>query len=489
MCKEHQLEGQKTKLLIVIAAILIAGFLISLIPIIIAAFYSHPTVDDFGYSAGVHQAVKNGGGFFDVLKASFQKVYDTYFDWQGTYAAIFIFSIQPAAFSENLYFITTIVMLAALIASTGFFILTVFKTLKFNRTSGIIISCIILLLSIHFVVDKCQAFYWWNGCSYYTVFYAFSLTLFSLLIRLYSAKKLCSRILCFIFSLLLSILIGGGNYSTALFSTVIFVFAIAMLLAHKKSVPVYFYIILAVLLAGFIISMAAPGNNVRATHCEGNSPVKAIILSIMHSIMYIIKWTGFAQIACFLIIAGFAFILTKKINYSFNYPFLVFVVTALIYATQFTPALYALGFDGPARMMNVYYYSYYLFVLINIFYFCGWVNKRKFITVSVSRIKKSYYAFGLLFILGLFAVGCLHYRLDVLTFGDTTLALLNGTPQAYSAEYMENVYKIESGNTEIVEMKTVPDFFATLEIDEDPNFWSNRQMAQYYNVERITLKR
>ena len=109
--------------------------------------------------------------------------------------------------------------------------------------------------------------------------------------------------------------------------------------------------------------------------------------------------------------------------------------------------------------------------------------------MSVSRIKKSYYAFGLLFILGLFAVGCLNYRLDVLTFGDTTLALLNGTPQAYSAEYMENVYKIESGNTEIVEMKTVPDFFATLEIDEDPNFWSNRQMAQYYNVERITLKR
>ena len=44
MCKEHQLEGQKNKKLIVIAAILIAGFLISLIPIIIAAFYSHPTV-------------------------------------------------------------------------------------------------------------------------------------------------------------------------------------------------------------------------------------------------------------------------------------------------------------------------------------------------------------------------------------------------------------------------------------------------------------
>ena len=169
----------------IIAIALIIGLLISVLPIIISSFYSHPIADDFGFSEKVNHVVKSGGGLFDILSASFQQVKGTYFGWQGTYAAIFIFSLQPAAFSENLYFLTAIVMLISLIASTMFFIDTIFSVMGFNKTYGFIISSIILLLSIHFVVNKNEAFFWWNGSSYYTLFYAFSLLLLSLLIRLY----------------------------------------------------------------------------------------------------------------------------------------------------------------------------------------------------------------------------------------------------------------------------------------------------------------
>ena len=166
------------KIITIVAIFLGTGLLLSLIPIIISSFYSHPLADDFGFSEKVNHVVKNSGGLFDILSASFQQVKDTYLDWQGTYAAIFVFSLQPAAFSEHIYFLTTFVMLTALIASTLFFVNTIFNILGYDKKIGIIISFVILLLSIHFVVDKKEAFFWWNGSSYYTLFYSFSLLFF-----------------------------------------------------------------------------------------------------------------------------------------------------------------------------------------------------------------------------------------------------------------------------------------------------------------------
>ena len=71
---------------------------------------------------------------------------------------------------------------------------------------------------------------------------------------------------------------------------------------------------------------------------------------------------------------------------------------------------------------------------------------------------------------------------------DTLLALKNGTPQAYSDEYVERITEIKNGNTEISDVETVPDFFQSLNIEEDSTFWINRQIARYYDVEKITLK-
>lgn len=472
----------------IIAIALIIGLLISVLPIIISSFYSHPIADDFGFSEKVNHVVKSGGGLFDILSASFQQVKGTYFGWQGTYAAIFIFSLQPAAFSENLYFLTAIVMLISLIASTMFFIDTIFSAMGFNKTYGFIISSIILLLSIHFVVNKNEAFFWWNGSSYYTLFYAFSLLLLSLLIRLYYTEKTTTRIICFIISLMLSIFIGGGNYSTALLTTVIMVVVLIVVWKSKRRLLPFYLIIFTILLAGFITSMIAPGNSVRAAAVNGESPIKAIIHSVFYAMNYIAKWTGLAQIAGFIFIAIIAFIVTKKSKYQYKYPLLVFIASVLIFATQLTPPLYAMSSVGAGRQVNIYYYSYYLLVSFNVFYLCGWINRKKIFIINSKNFRKSYALCGTLIVICIFFSGCLNYGLHNITFVDTFLALKNGTPQAYDIEYMDRIADIKSGNTVIKDIESVPDFFAPLSIKEDSNFWINRQIARYYDVEKITLK-
>ena len=42
-----------------------------------------------------------------------------------------------------------------------------------------ILSALTLLLSVQMVTNQAQAFYWFNGASYYAVFYSFSLLFFA----------------------------------------------------------------------------------------------------------------------------------------------------------------------------------------------------------------------------------------------------------------------------------------------------------------------
>lgn len=476
------------KIITIVAIFLGTGLLLSLIPIIISSFYSHPLADDFGFSEKVNHVVKNGGGLFDILSASFQQVNDTYLDWQGTYAAIFVFSLQPAAFSEHIYFLTTFVMLTALIASTLFFVNTIFNILGYDKKIGIIISFVILLLSIHFVVDKKEAFFWWNGSSYYTLFYSFSLLFFSILIKLYYAEKIIKKVIFLIISLLLAAILGGGNYSTALLTTVILAFVIFLLIKHKKKISLCYVMIFLILITGFVISMIAPGNSVRAATLTGESPVKAIIHSVFYAVVYIAKWTGLAQLASFSVIGFFAYILTKNSKYKFQYPFIVFVLSVLVFATQLTPPLYAMNSVGSGRQVNIYYYSYYIFMSFNIFYIIGWINQKDIVRIRTKNIQKSFSVCTLLLIIGVFLCGCLNYGLHNITFVDTLLALKNSTPQTYSAEYLDRISQIKNGNTTISDIKTVPDFFSPLCIEEDSDFWINKQIARYYDVDKVTLK-
>lgn len=483
-----KLKISNNKLLTVAAFVFVMGLLISIIPIIISSFYAHPLYDDFGFSQPVRYVVQNGGGLFKILSAAVQQAKDTYFNWQGTYAAIFIFSLQPAAFSENLYFLTTIVMLTALVLSTMFLINTVFHALGYDKKYGIIISCVILLLSIHFVVNKHEAFFWWNGSSYYTLFYSFSLLLFSLLIKMYYTDQMKKRICFFVLSVLLSAIIAGGNYSTTLITAVIFVCFLLMVFLYKRRILPYYFGTFIVFLTGFVISMLAPGNSVRASYVTGEPPIQAILYSVYRAVVFISKWTGLAQLAGFVLIAVIAFLLTRHSKYQFKYPLAVLIITFLIFATQLTPPLYAMNKVGAGRQVDIYYYSYYLLITFNIFYSCGWLNRKSFISFDAKKIKPTYVLCSLLVLLGVFLCGCLSYGVHAVTFIDTLSALNRGTPQAYSREYLNNIKEIKNGNTTISEMKTVPDFFAPLLIEENPDFWINKQIARYYDVDKIMLK-
>lgn len=274
-----------------IAFLAVLLYLISLIPIFLFSSYCHPLADDFTYGLLVHRAVVSGGGIPEILSAAAETVRDYYFTWQGTFSAIFLFALQPGAFSESAYFLTPFIIIGCLSLSTFVLMHFVYCRLLGGKSSqAVILSALTLLLSVQMVTNQAQAFYWFNGASYYAVFYSFSLLFFAGIgTLLLDAGKKVHPVLTGCCALL-AVLIGGGNYSTALTTSFIASVLCAAWLFFKKPGRFRLAVILLILLVSFAISVLAPGNAVRAAREASISPVLAILLSLSNAVIWVMSW-------------------------------------------------------------------------------------------------------------------------------------------------------------------------------------------------------
>ena len=64
---------------------------------------------------------------------------------------------------------------------------------------------------------------------------------------------------------------------------------------------------------------------------------------------------------------------------------------------------------------------------------------------------------------------------------------MNGIPQQYNDEYIRIIKDVKEGKTKIKDIDTLPDFFQAFGIEENPDFWINKQISRYYNVENVIL--
>ena len=479
----------------VIAAVILLGFAVCLIPILHASFYAHPANDDYGYSAGVRQAVSSGAGIASVLQAVFKTVAHRYQTWQGTFSAICIFSLQPGVFSDDLYFLTTFIMLAALIGPSVFLMDTVAsKWLGMRRSHGIILTFTVLFLQIQFVPDIAEAFFWFNGSSYYTLFYGFELVLLALFIRLLLASKAASRTRLTICCILLAFIIGGGNYSTGLGTLCLLGLVFLLLLIKKDPDARNLLAILAALLIAFLISMAAPGNGVRASQLEQMGPIQAVWTSFLRAAELVGRWTRLCELVAFVFLSPLIYLAAGKASWSFRYPLLVLALSFGCFACQMTPPLYAMSNIGSGRQVNIYYYFYILMILFDLFYVSGWIQRKYPSAVSLEAIRKMPWkqticVICLLAIL--FAFGCISYGIDEITAAACYLALKDGTAQEYDRIVEENIAKLEAttGDCYIQNMENPPPIFKKLEISEDNTFWINQHYASYFGCASVNLEK
>ena len=483
-------EKSVRSILLFLSIASVVVLLISLIPILWVSFYEHPLWDDYGYSALVRQAILDGGGFLDVLKAAAQQVKESYVTWQGTFSAIFLFSLQPGVFSENLYFLTTFILVISLLFSTYFFVDTfVVVWMKSQRCYGIIVSSLILFCSIQFMPDAFQGFYWYNGAIYYTFFYSVSLIFYALLIRMFFAKSKKGKIALCVVSSLIAIFIGGGNYATCLFVFVVMALLLLAMFYNKSSDKWLYVVIFGVFLVAFAVSVLAPGNSLRSETEEGMNPVEAVFYAIIHAATYIGKWTDLQQVVIFIFLSPIIYRLAEKAKLSFKQPFLVIAVAFLCFASQLTPSLYASSGVGNGRLVDIYYYSYYFLILFSLFYLYGWIGKQKALNVDCKRIATPINGICCLVVLVfLFGVGCAQYGYSDVTSVKTAVLVMDGSASEYEAECERVILEIESGKTHVEDVENVNSLLPAYGFKSYDDDYINADMAEYYGVDYFYLK-
>jgi len=207
--KKHLRSSVNTRLLLIHIAC-IAALAAVIAPILLISGYNYPSADDWSHAAGTYKALSEGGGFFSVLKASFETVRYNYFHWEGRYANVFLASLQPGIWGEQYYSIVTWLMLGMLIFSELFLC----RILLYapctegapnanairqrechtyagtsarhiaHRKSWLCIPVMIppLLLQILYCPFPDESFYWYTGSVNYTFIYGLSLILLTLCI-------------------------------------------------------------------------------------------------------------------------------------------------------------------------------------------------------------------------------------------------------------------------------------------------------------------
>ena len=351
-------------------------------PLLMIAKYNYPSADDWSHAVKTYQAA--GDGLFEVLKAAWETVRINYHTWEGRYANVFLASLQPGIWGEKYYGCVTWLLLGSLIFSEFYLCGSLLCLLGEKKNLWLLIPVMApgLLLQILYCPFPEESFYWYTGAVNYTFIYGLSLILTALFLRLAYGDKSAKRKTVPLYALacLLAVLVGGDNYATSLscFLTLL----LLNVFLFPKSRKIFFRMCPITLLegAGMFVCILSPANQVRLeANFAGasNSPLWAIVMSLVRSLTNIYSWTNPKVLFMLLFILPFVWKGVGSMNFGFRLPGLFTLFTFGLYASQITATLYIDGTTGGGRMAAILYYSYYIWLIGNTCYWIGWIAKRR----------------------------------------------------------------------------------------------------------------
>ena len=395
----------------VFAVLACLALLLLLLPMLKAAQYDVPAADDYSNGLPTYRAWVQTRAIGPVLKAAWDRVYDLYFGWQGTFSAIFLFTLNPMIFGEQYYQIGPWLVLAMLLGGNYYLIFTVFGRL-FNapKAECCIIAAVWTILCTQFLPRASQGIYWYTGAIYYTFFFGLSVAAIAVLLRFLLRKegeKGAGRLIAVS---LLFLIVGGGNLVTGLTTAVVLVSMEAFLLWKKRSdwkpmlIPVFCYMV------SFGLNVAAPGNSARQTYFAQPGLLEAVWLSFREAVLSLGKWFSIPVWALILALIPVLWRIAVHTKIRFEYPLLVTVYSICLTAVMFYPPIYAMtehNLDHLGRITNIIFFGMLFLAIFNLFYWIGWLIQKDSLSERFfpAAGRGSYSMVFLLLMLMIFALG------------------------------------------------------------------------------------
>ena len=332
--------------------LLICVLIATLLPIMIISQYNHSCADDYSYGERVKDTLARTHNPIEIGKAVVSTVISTYKSWQGTYSAIVLFTLQPAVWGEQYYVLSAYLIIAVLLWGVfSFFRAWIGRGYGRNDIADIL-SCCVSILFLQLLPSPVQGIFWWNGASYYTIWNALMLIQTSRFFRFAQTQRL-TFVQCAI-SALLGFLLTGSNFVTMLLTLEVSVLFLAYCIYTRKCWK-QASVILLFTLAGFIISVSAPGNAVRQQGFTSLPPMVAIVKSFLNAYEWAVAWSPLMLLAILAFFLPFAFHLhsTAREHKSRIPLWLKLVILIGLFVSSFTPTIFVGDDVGAERVQNL----------------------------------------------------------------------------------------------------------------------------------------
>ena len=484
--------------------VLLVGMVAVLIPMLAIARYNVPCADDYSYGIFTRSAWMQSHSLSDVLNKSARTVKRYYFGWQGTYSAIVVFSLHPAIFGEKWYPLTTYIMLISLCGGIAYLFDVVLRRIlnaAWYQTGIVII--VVSAVCTQLLPSPVDAFYWYNGSAYYTFFFGISLVLYAKILTYIrssdTALSPTKRILRLLSLSILSVIISGANYVTALTTAILYMCVLVLILVRKKYSCLSLAFPLCIFIAGFLVSILAPGNSVRqATFQDRPSALASIFLSFEAAIKYARHWLTLPLLFLVIFLVPLLYKITARTSYSYSRPLLVLPGSFCLFASMFCPSIYAMGDTGSERLLNIIYFAFVILLIFDLSYILGWcrraAEKRGICTKAERQEEKGdrpvYPAAFLLAVLVLFLASCKsagsHY-----TSSSALWELHHGEASAYYDTAMERLTLLNDASQRDVVLprySVKPWILYFDDITTDPANWRNIAASMYYQKNYVVLE-
>lgn len=476
------------------ALVLTAVFLLSLIPILGIAVYDHPCADDFSYGWMARRAWVESGSFLAALQAGAAKVAERYQNWQGTFSSIFLMSLQPAVFGEGFYVLTPFIMLFMLSFGTLCLLKEILLGyLNCTKSQFAIISMGLLLASVQMMLSPVEGIYWFNGAVHYVFMYGCMLLLMAALLHYLRRKNAVFLIL----ACLLALVVGGGNYVTALTAILLECITVGFLLVYGKGKEALRPLaVMACSAAGLIISGLAPGNGVRQTNFEKMSIPETVLRSFLDALRFARDHTGILYILLLLFLVPFILRMVSGCGVRFRLPLLVPVISYCLVSAMFAPTEYTMGVSYVGRTGNVILLMIQLLGILNEVYLLGWLVQGREGGPGVKALgneEKGGRLLGFCILLALLSLAFVlgTYRSRNYTSVTAILSWRSGELAAYDAQMRRRLEVLEDDSQEKVKLAPLehrPYLLYFDDITEQKKDWRNTSMAKYYDKKWVKLE-
>jgi len=350
-----------------------------LLPLFLLAAYVYPAHDDFPNAMLALEAWIGTGSVFEVIRAAWRQAVADYYQWQGTFAAMFLCALQPMVFSMDLLWVSPVVTIALLSLSAGYLCRQIARYILGSDSAAALVLSTALITLLVFSAPGVKELFYWHAAVQYTFSLIVMMLLSGLLIKLHQPQGKGVYAVRALMAALLAFVLGALPYTHALGGAVAMALIAVWCIRRRSPAAAAAIAGFAAILVSLIIVIIAPGNAMRQSASgESLHPVLAVAHSLKACLCSAAGWFGPEWPGLALVLVPLLWPLLRKCTVRFGNPAWFSFFSFGVLAACYVPPIFATGVDSwhLPRIEGSLYMLWSLLAFLNLLYWLGWAAKR-----------------------------------------------------------------------------------------------------------------